>query len=238
MPNPGRGKTATLYRKLFKLDTTIPQTTAAVTPPEPDGPDGAYTRPPTIALDHDDRVLWPGSLQVTYFADAEATSPTAGPSGAKALRVHGQVYAETSGDHKLFVVGPGNLTAKRLYIDDRLVKQAEGPTASGILQAIHPMLKGFHRIRVDIVGKAQVRTPPKIQWQPPKVRRKAPIPSTALFTERSVATIRCRWDGGEAFDYVKPMPAPPGRHVLHYFAEDEAGHKEEERTLTIHVAPQ
>ena len=214
----------------------MPETRAVLSPPKPDGNEGTYTQAPTITLSHNDYVLWPGSLSSDYYADESLERPLPEPSlRGKAARVSGYLYAGKAGEYRLFASGGSGATRKGLYVDDELMNQLEGSAASGTVETRCYLTKGFHKIHIDAMSTKSVTGRPKLLWQPPKARRKEAIPSENQYAERSVATIYYHWDEEEPKPYTGPIEAPAGKHVLHFHAEDEAGHIEKEQALVVNV---
>ena len=57
--------------------------------------------------------------------------------------------------------------------------------------------------------------------------------SNELFALRNLAKVLYRWDGGEETEYTAPLVAPAGKHILQYYAIDEAGHRSEKKKLEL-----
>jgi hypothetical protein len=239
--------------KPFRLDTTVPKAAARVFPEKP-GPNGIYAQPPTIVLTHDDYAVIEGGVGCEGYATEDCTGPAlfhqervalgafeppAGVMGkVKSVRWIGRIRPPQTGIYTLWLGFGEGQAAQVLINGERVLDSAEVGEGEREVSTELLLVRKLHVLDVRWLSVGKGKPEIKLSWQPEKSDRRQDVPPDAYFALRSLARILYHWDDGRETEYIEPLTAAPGRHVLHFRATDEAGHTGKERTLTIETAAQ
>jgi len=227
--------------------------TGTVAPPsEGRKPQTENPKPVTVVLAHDDYALQPGGLLGAYFKNPDFTEPlrerqdgpinfnttdypaTPGVSGANSARWTGFLYADKTQEYDLeIVISQDQAVAASLWVNDELVLDPKKKSAPWSLKQKVLLTQGHHKVRLEVTFEKPAPWWLQLYWWRADRDWRELIPAENLLAERSLAKTFYRWDDGKPQEYKGPLTAPPGKHILYFHSEDEAGHVEAERKREI-----
>lgn len=231
------------YRKEFRLDTTVPSVRARKK---------GKGKKQRIILEHQDYVLARGGLrcrgykardlETTMLWDREAAgfqlSALRKNMRRKARSICWEGYVRpTAGDIYTVRLATAKGQRVRLLVSGEVILDTRNAERADKAVAREIALKRLmHPVEVRWQSEEAVDAPVvNLSWRRGK-RAAGKAPPTAFFAPRSLARILYRWDEGKEQEYQRPLSVPAGKHVLHYHAVDEAGHRSEESSITTEGA--
>jgi len=220
------------YRKEFRLDTTVPSVRARR--------EGAGEGR-KIILEHGDYALARGVLRCQGYPSGEfrgpsawdrrvsdfrlAVLPTSTRRKARSIRWRGLLRPPATDVYKVTLKTKGKQHVQ-LIINGEVVLDTRTPDrAAGTVCRDMMLKRAMNPVEIRWQSGSSASVPAvELHWQRGKTMGRS-IPFTAFFAPRSLATVFYRWDDEREDEYQGPLPVPVGKHVLHYYAADEAGHR-------------
>jgi len=231
--------------KPFKLDTTVPKVKAIFR-----GAEGTEKKP-TIVLEHDDYALAPnpGGLNCRLYETSDFSGnpalslekadlrlggvPPDVIRKSRSIRWSGRWLPPEPGTYKVFLKAGDKQRVRVAINGDTILDSLNAKKDQQEVSADVLLKKVMNPVEILWNAEDEVARPVVgLSWQTETVPRRE-LNSNELFALRNLAKVLYQWDDGEETEYTAPLVAPAGKHILQYYAIDEAGHESEKKKLEL-----